>query len=315
LVNARRLGLAVVGLAFTAAVAGCAGARARVMKRGLQSAVNEYFADGVWRWDTLGPGVHSYRMGFDRNLVIEANDGLVVIDAFNDEAARRLAGELNRRFPGRPVSHLIYSHYHLDHVRGGAALAPREVIAHSRCEAYWAALPAASRHGIVPPTRTVEGDTDLDLGGVNVRLVDLGKSHTDTLFAVYLPRHKVLFAADTVFVHALPPAGGPDMYRPGVLKAIERLAALDFNVYVPSHFDTGTKADFLEGAQLFTETHRLVRERASEGRVMTDHPDRFNPAFDSVLATLEPRFGKWHGGTPMLLLFVQATFVAEFLGY
>jgi glyoxylase-like metal-dependent hydrolase (beta-lactamase superfamily II) len=296
-----------------ATLASCQGPKLGLMRRGFNAAATDYFADGTERFDTVAPGVHSFRDGFDRDLIVETSAGLVVVDPYNPGMSAKLAAQLQQRFPGKPVTHLIYSHYHLDHASGGAALAPREVIAHQRCPDYWRDLDARD---VVPPTRLVEGDVDLELGGVPVRLIDLGKSHTDTLYAVYLPRQKVLFAADLTFVRALPPAGHPDFYRPGLLRALDRVAALDFDAYVPSHFDAGNKADFLAGKRFYDETARLVREAsAGAGRRLLDDAPRFQAAADHVFDTLYPTYGPWRGGGPMLLLFVQRNFVGEFLGY
>jgi glyoxylase-like metal-dependent hydrolase (beta-lactamase superfamily II) len=296
-----------------AALASCDGARVGLMKRGFASATTEYFNEKDTRFDTIAEHVYSYRDGFDRDLIVETNDGLVVVDPFNAAMATRLATVLAQRFPGKPVSHLIYSHYHLDHTGGGAALAPQAVIAHQRCPAYWAEL---GKQDIAPPTQLIDGDVELELGGVPFRLLYLGHSHTDTLYAVYLPRQKVLYAADLAFVKALPPVGMPDWYRPGFLRALDRVAALDFEAFVPSHFGTGTKADFLAGRELYTDTQRLVQAAVGgDGRLLADDGPRFSAAVNGVFDTLQAKYGAWHGAGPMLLLFVQRNFVGEFLGY
>jgi glyoxylase-like metal-dependent hydrolase (beta-lactamase superfamily II) len=291
----------------------CRSAQMGLMKRGLGNATADYFGEQVTRLDRIADRVYSFRHGFDRDLIVETSQGLVIVDPFDAEMTAKLAAVLQERWPHTPVSHLIYTHYHLDHVSGGAALAAREVIAHKRCPAYWADLDASR---VVPPTRLVEGDVDLEIGGVSIRLLDLGRSHTDTLFAVYLPAEKVLFGADLVFIKALPPAGHPDIYRPGLLRAFDRLAALDFQSYVPSHFDAGTKADFLAGVALYKETKGLAQQAiARHGRRLLEDPALFRGTLDSVFETLDARYGRWHGGGPMLLLFIQRNFVGEFLGF
>jgi glyoxylase-like metal-dependent hydrolase (beta-lactamase superfamily II) len=295
------------------ALAACDGARVGLMKRGFASATTAYFSDKDVRFDTIADHVYSYRDGFDRDLIVETNEGLVIVDPFNATMATRLAAVLAQRFPGKPVSHLIYSHYHLDHTGGGAALAPRAVIAHRRCPEYWAEL---GKQEIAPPTQLIDGDVELELGGVPFHLLYLGHSHTDTLYAVYLPRQKVLYAADLVFVQAVAPVGMPDWYRPGFLRALDRVAALDFQAFVPSHFDAGTKADFLAGRELYGDTQRLVHAAVgAEGRRLTDDGPRFNAAVNDVFDTLQAKYGGWRGGGPMLLLFVQRNFTGEFLGY
>ena len=63
--------------------------------------------------------------------------------------------------------------------------------------------------------------------------------HTDTLYAVYLPNERLLWTADFALVRTILPIGGPDYYFPGAVKAMERLAALDFDTFVPSHSGYG----------------------------------------------------------------------------
>jgi glyoxylase-like metal-dependent hydrolase (beta-lactamase superfamily II) len=125
----------------------------------------------------------------------------------------------------------------------------------------------------------------------------------------------VLFGADLVFPRALPPLGHPDIYRPGLLAALRRLSPLDFRTFVPSHFDVGSKSDFLAAADLYFDADRLVKQYAGEGRTLTDDPERFNGAIDKVFVALDEKYGAWHGGAPMLLFLVQRMFVGEALGF
>jgi glyoxylase-like metal-dependent hydrolase (beta-lactamase superfamily II) len=49
--------------------------------------------------------------------------GIILGDPINEHFAPWLKSELDRRFPGRPVRYVIYSHSHFDHASGGAAFA------------------------------------------------------------------------------------------------------------------------------------------------------------------------------------------------
>src|SRR4051812_43140342 len=114
-------------LLVTPALASCQGAKLGLMRRGFNGAATDYFAERSERFDTIAPGVYSYRDDFDRDLIVDTREGLVVVDPYNAGMAGKLAAELRRRSPGKPVSHLIYSHYHLDHASGGAVLGARQV--------------------------------------------------------------------------------------------------------------------------------------------------------------------------------------------
>jgi glyoxylase-like metal-dependent hydrolase (beta-lactamase superfamily II) len=49
--------------------------------------------------------------------------GIVLVDTLSVDFARWLKAELARRFPGKPVRYVIYSHSHWDHAEGGAVFA------------------------------------------------------------------------------------------------------------------------------------------------------------------------------------------------
>ena len=49
--------------------------------------------------------------------------GIILGDPINENFAPWLKGELDRRFPGRPVRYVVYSHSHFDHASGGAVFA------------------------------------------------------------------------------------------------------------------------------------------------------------------------------------------------
>jgi glyoxylase-like metal-dependent hydrolase (beta-lactamase superfamily II) len=243
----------------------------------------------------LADRVWTFNDAFDRSLVVDTDDGLVVVDPFREHLVTGLKNALEHEGIRKPVHTLIYTHYHVDHVRGGAALAPQHVIAHEKCPLYWKDFASSD---ILPPTQLVNGDLELNVGGVVVRLVYLGLSHTDTLYAVYLPAQGVLYAADTVGVRVFLPVGGIALYSPGYFRALERLSALPFTTFVGSHFGWGTKTDFLDAVQLQRDIRDQIRA------AMLRHPGthaaymdtgRLTATFDEFYYALRPKYGDWHG--------------------
>ena len=64
--------------------------------------------DGIWRAGN----------GNWWSLIYDTPDGLLIVDPISPDFATWLKGELGRRFPGKPVRYIIYSHSHWDHAAG-----------------------------------------------------------------------------------------------------------------------------------------------------------------------------------------------------
>lgn len=260
--------------------------------------------------------VYTWRATWNRSIAIDTDEGWVVIDPFTAAAAADEKAALEKQSPGKPVRALFYSHYHLDHVPGGAVLAPKEVIAHAKCPAYWKDLADDPQvKGILPPTKLIEGDQTMTFGGVELRLIDLGHSHTDTLYAFYLPKQKVLFTSDTGLKKTLYPIGGPDMYWPGLLKAMDQLAQLDFDVWVPSHFNDGTKADFEEQREFLHEIRRLALETAKLYGGAPGNSETFVKGFHHSYDALKAKYGDYHGFDQEVVFLVARSFTGALLGF
>ncbi len=267
--------------------------------------------------DVVADGVWSFRWTWYRNLVVKTDEGWFVTDPFNPHAAGELKKALDHVAPGLPVHTLFLTHYHLDHVRGGAALGANHVLAHEDCPVFWSELHAAD---VAPLTEPIDGDKKLTIGGVDIELLQLPHSHGgDTLYAVYLPKQKILHTADLGMVKAIPPVGIPDAYLPGYLRALDRVATLDFDRWVPSHFGLGTKPDLIDSTTMIRTLGRLVREateqhRAPDGNV-PDDAATLKARYRYVNDRMKERYGGWLGYDQMILFFIVRGSTGELLGF
>lgn len=176
--------------------------------------------------------------------------GVVVIDALGSPAlAERLLAQIARITP-LPVTHLIVTHYHADHIYGLQTFKARgvRILAHQAARLYLNSDTArlrlqASREDMAPwvneDTRLVEadewlaGDRDLTVGGVRFEIRAVGPAHTPEDLVVYVPSDKVLYAGDLVFRSRIPYVGQADSRQ--WIVALERLLTFDATVIVPGH--------------------------------------------------------------------------------
>lgn len=176
--------------------------------------------------------------------------GVVVVDALGSPAlATQLLAEIRKVTP-LPVTHVILTHYHADHVYGLQAFkaAGARIIAHEGGREYLNSDTArlrleASRKDLAPwiddATRLVaadewiDGPRELVLGGMRLQMVPAGPAHTPEDMVVYLPAEKVLFAGDLVFRNRVPFVGQADSRH--WIAALDQLLKFDAQVIVPGH--------------------------------------------------------------------------------
>lgn len=181
--------------------------------------------------------------------------GVVVIDALGSpELARRLIAQI-RKVTDKPISTVIVTHYHADHIYGLQVF--HEIGAHIVAQAasgeYLNSDTArlrleASRQDLfpwvdestklVPPDETIQGAKKLVVGGVEFQLIPVGPAHTPDDLVIWLPQSKVLFAGDLVFRNRIPFVGQADSRQ--WIASLNTLLKFQARVMVPGHGPAST---------------------------------------------------------------------------
>ncbi len=203
----------------------------------------------------LVQGLSALGSSANRNFISNASfvvtaDSVVVIDALGSPAlARELLAEIARITP-KPVSHVIVTHYHADHIYGLQVFkeAGARIVAHEDAKAYLNSDTAqlrlqASRQELAPwidnntrlqrADQWLSGPTSLLIGGVSFLLQPVGPAHTPEDLVVWLPSRNTLIAGDLVFRGRIPFVGQADSGR--WITALDALLAYDARVIVPGH--------------------------------------------------------------------------------
>jgi glyoxylase-like metal-dependent hydrolase (beta-lactamase superfamily II) len=199
--------------------------------------------------------------------------GVVVIDALGSpQLARELLDEIARITP-QPVTHVVLTHYHADHIyglqefrrRGARIVAHRGALEYLNSDTAAARLAASraelapwidARTQLVPADEWLDGARELTVGGTKLLLQPVGPAHTPEDLVVYLPAEGVLFAGDMVFRGRVPFVGQADSRQ--WIAALDTLLALQPRVVVPGHGALSTTAR--QDLQLTREYLAFLRE-------------------------------------------------------
>lgn len=258
--------------------------------RGLHEIGDGLFAwlqpDGGWGWSNAG-------------LIVEGTPGdgaAALVDTLFDTqlTAEMLAGmERATGFGVATIGQVVNTHANGDHTHGNHLLEKAEIIASEasarEMEAFSPALlaqlkaaGAAGQMGVAgryfadvfapfdfsgvqerAPTRTFCGQTQLDVGGRAVDLIEVGPAHTAGDVLVHVPQAKAVFTGDILFIE-----GTPIMWAGPVsnwIAACERIIAMDVDVIVPGHGPLTDKAGVREVADYLAYIDREARVRHAVG--------------------------------------------------
>lgn len=203
--------------------------------------------------------------------------GVVVIDALGSPAlSKRLVTEIRKITP-QPITHVILTHYHADHIYGLQTFKDlgAHIIAHGAAKDYLNSETArlrlqASREELapwidaqtrlVPADEWIDGPKELVVGGMHFEITPVGPSHTPEDLAIYLPAEKVLFAGDLVFRSRIPFVGQADSHH--WILSLDNLLKFDAQVIVPGHGPLSTEAQ----KDMKLTRDYLVYLRASMGK-------------------------------------------------
>lgn len=211
--------------------------------------------------------VWRFQSNFHTSVFVVTEEGVVVTDPINAEAAEWLENEIESRF-GKPITHLVYSHSHGDHASGGAVFADTAtVIAEANAP--------EEIDGVAPEVRISE-PTSLEVGGKTLELVPLGPGHGQDMLAMVVRPESVAFVVDVVSPGRLPYRDFPGADIDGLMNQIKAVLALDFEVMAPGHSRLGDKSDADEALAYLEWLRTAVKDELEAGK-----------SVDEIVATLD----------------------------
>jgi cyclase len=193
------------------------------------------------------PGLFVVPGGGSNSIVRVTPDGVILVDTKMPSAENYdgLVAQIRSVTP-QPVKVVIVTHHHADHtgnndrfIAAGAQVIGHSVLASSLDTYQFDPKPAK-------PTATYDGSERIvRLGGVEARVLHLGRAHTGGDSVVYFPDVKVVATSDAVTTGTTGPladyAGGGSFL--GFGSVLDAMLKLDFDAAIPGAGPVLTKAD------------------------------------------------------------------------
>jgi glyoxylase-like metal-dependent hydrolase (beta-lactamase superfamily II) len=250
--------------------------------------------------------------------IVVLDDAVVAVDAQYPVSAADFRGSIPK-VTDKPVTHLLLTHDHGDHVFGNQAFEDCEIVSHRRLKekmegnllTTWAPgnlekmlddikvnrperawLFEGLR--IVLPTETFEDRYAVD----GVEMTYLG-GHTDCSSVVYVPEDRVLFAGDLMFAETFPWAGDPTADPDVWIEAYKTILGMDVETIVPGHGPLCDKGEFEVQLAWFEavrdEMKGLIAEGASVDEAVSHdgYPDFHESTGDRRERSLRHWYGVW----------------------
>lgn len=200
--------------------------------------------------------VYLFRNNAHNSLVVVTSEGVVRVDPINADAGVWLNDNLSD-ITDQPITHLIWSHSHLDHASGGAAHPGAATIAHQDAP--------ANIDGVTPTTR-VGDSSSLTVGDKTFELTNLGPGHDNHMLAVVVRPENVAFIVDVAAPKRLPYRNFGGANIDDWIGQVNEAQSLDFEVFAPGHGPIGAPSDLTDNLTYLTDLRSGVLEGLEDGK-------------------------------------------------
>lgn len=240
-----------------------------------------------YRLQELGRGLYMITDNIYQSMFMVHENGVIVVDAppiFAQHITKAI-GEITKK----PVTHIIYSHAHIDHIGGTKALNLDKntiIIAHAETKRL---LVRANDPNRPRPTFTFKDRHTLKVGGQTLELSYHGNAHEPGNIFIYAPEQKTLMVIDVIFPGWIPWrrfALAQDI--PAYFTQVEQINKMKWETLVSGHVErTGTHADVALQMEFMNDLRnaaRLALQTTKLGEGL-DAADKKNPwaVFDNYI--------------------------------
>jgi len=239
-----------------------------------------------YRTQKLGEGLYMITDGAYQSMFMTYEDGVVVVDAPPSYASliRKAIADVS----DKPVTHVVYSHAHTDHIGGTKSLGGQPIIV---AQAETNKLLARDNDPNRPLAAvTFDDQYRLAVGSQVLELSYHGNAHLPGNIFIYAPKQRTLMVVDVIFPGWMPWrrfAVAQDI--PAYFAQVKEINAMTFDTLVGGHVArTGTHADvamqlaFIEDVKTAAAT-ALKTIAPGEGLTLADRNTNPWAVFDNYI--------------------------------
>ena len=218
------------------------------------------------------------------------NEGVIMVDDKFEQHFDEIMANV-KKVTNQPVKYSLSTHYHADHSGGNTRWSSIAEIISTRNahDGIVQKKQSNAPNNMIPARVTFTEETDLFLGGKEVRAKYYGRGHTNGDAFVYFPALKVLHTGD-MFTSATPlidyPGGGSLVEWTKTLDTVMNDKSLDFDTVIPGHGPVSKKADLLtyrnRATDLRTRVQTLIRQGKNQADVAKFMTAEYNWQPDSL---------------------------------
>ena len=194
--------------------------------------------------------------------VMPTSEGVVLVDDKFAQDAPEIVAKV-KSVTSQPIRYVLNTHQHGDHTSGNEAMmaANAEIVIHKNARAN---MVTGKQPGL--PRITFTDETQLFLGGKEVRARYFGRGHTNGDAMIFFPSERALHTGD-LFVNG----GAPfcDTSNGGSIKdwdkTIQKVLDLDFDTVIPGHGPVAKKADLAKWVQTLAAIRSKIKTACDGG--------------------------------------------------
>jgi glyoxylase-like metal-dependent hydrolase (beta-lactamase superfamily II) len=218
-----------------------------------------------YRLQDLGEGLYMVTDNVYQSMFMVYATGVVVVDAPPPYA--QLIPKAIAEVTDKPITHVIYSHAHIDHIGGTKTLGGHPIIiAHEETKRL---LARANDPNRPVPTVTFKDNYTLKVGGKTLELSYHGNAHEPGNIFIYALAQKTLMVVDVVFPGWMPWrrfALAQDL--PGYFAQVDEINRMEWNTLVSGHVArAGTHADVAMQLEFMNDLKNAARQALKSTKV------------------------------------------------